>query len=196
MVGARAGFTSPSIELDVRVGGEYRIAMQPPDGQLFHLRGAFLEVDRPRRLSYTFEWEEPDPDDQETVVKLTFREFGDGTELALEQGPFATDARLELHHRGWTDGFVRLERHLDRSILIVHLRPWRTSASSTSAGTSSGLRRANGDSASAAYTSAIASKNAGVSPADDCASAISRISADVAVGLRSGTRQPAPRRSR
>lgn len=111
-----ADFTSPSIELDLRAGGKYRIAMQPPDGQLFHLRGAFLEVDRPRRLSYTFEWEEPDPDDRETVVTLTFRGSGDGTELVLEQGPFATAARHELHRAGWTDGFVRLERHLDRSV--------------------------------------------------------------------------------
>ena len=71
-----SGFTSPSIELDVWTGGSYRIAMQPPEGELFHLRGTFLEVDRPRRLVYTFEWEEPDPDDQETVVTLTFRAAG------------------------------------------------------------------------------------------------------------------------
>lgn len=111
-----AAFTSPSIELDVRAGGEYRIAMQPPEGQLFHLRGVFLEVDRPRRLSYTFEWEEPDPDDQETVVTLTFRGSGDGTELVLEQAPFATEARHDLHRAGWTDGFMRLERHLARRV--------------------------------------------------------------------------------
>ena len=90
--------------------------MQPPEGQLFHLRGAFLEVDRPRRLSYTFEWEEPDRDDQETVVRLAFRGSGDVTELVLEQGPFATEARLDLHRAGWTDAFVRLDRHLDRTV--------------------------------------------------------------------------------
>jgi len=107
-----AGFTSPGIELDVRVGGKYRIAMQPPEGELFHLRGEFLEIERPRRLSYTFEWEEPDPDDQQTLVTLTFREAGHGTELLLEQAPFATQARHDLHHAGWTDSFVRLDQHL------------------------------------------------------------------------------------
>ena len=61
-----AGFTSPSLDLDVRNGGRYRITMQPPDGEAFHLRGEFREVDPPRRLVYTFEWEEPDPDDRET----------------------------------------------------------------------------------------------------------------------------------
>ena len=110
-----AGFTSPGIELDVRVGGKYRIAMQPPEGELFHLRGEFLEIERPRRLSYTFEWEEPDPDDQQTLVALTFREAGHGTELLLEQGPFATQARHDLHHAGWTDSLVRLDQHLATS---------------------------------------------------------------------------------
>jgi uncharacterized protein YndB with AHSA1/START domain len=30
------GFTCPEVTLDLRVGGAYRIAMQPPDGELFH----------------------------------------------------------------------------------------------------------------------------------------------------------------
>jgi uncharacterized protein YndB with AHSA1/START domain len=41
------GFTAPSVEFDPRVGGSYRIAMQPPDGDLFYLSGEFLEVDPP-----------------------------------------------------------------------------------------------------------------------------------------------------
>ena len=109
-----AGFTSPQLELDVRPGGRYRIAMQPPDGDLFHLRGEFIQVESPSRLSYTFVWEEPDADDRETVVSLTFREVEGGTELALEQGEFATKARFELHRTGWTEGLERLARHLGR----------------------------------------------------------------------------------
>jgi uncharacterized protein YndB with AHSA1/START domain len=109
-----AGFTSPHLELDVRPGGRYRIAMQPPDGDLFHLRGEFLAVERPRRLSYTFVWEEPDPDDRETVVMLAFRAAGEATELSLEQGPFATEARYDLHRSGWTEGLERLAEHLAR----------------------------------------------------------------------------------
>ena len=60
------GFTIPSIDFDPRVGGTYRIAMQPPDGDLFHLSGEFWEVDPPARLAFTFRWEPPDPDDRET----------------------------------------------------------------------------------------------------------------------------------
>jgi uncharacterized protein YndB with AHSA1/START domain len=65
------GFSAPSIELDVRVGRGYRIAMQPPDGDRFFLLGEFREVNPVTRLVYTFRWEPPDPDDRETVVAFS-----------------------------------------------------------------------------------------------------------------------------
>ena len=103
------GFTTPEIDLDLRVGGSYRFTMQPPDGDSFHLSGEFLEIDPPGRLAYTFRWEEPDPHDRETVVELTLERVGDdATKVSLQQGGFATDERLELHRGGWTDGFERL----------------------------------------------------------------------------------------
>ena len=95
------GFITRSVDLDVRDGGRYRITMQPPDGEAFHLRGEYSEVDPPRRLVYTFEWEEPDPDDQETVVTLTFVDDRKGTKLVLDQGLFASQARHDLHEAGW-----------------------------------------------------------------------------------------------
>lgn len=105
-----AGFTSPRVELDAREGGRYRIRMQPPEGEAFHLSGAFRTIEAPSRLVYTFVWEEPDPDDQETLVTLTFERTGDdGTMLVLEQGPFKTEARYELHLAGWTETLERLE---------------------------------------------------------------------------------------
>jgi uncharacterized protein YndB with AHSA1/START domain len=109
-----SGFTVPGIELDLRVGGGYRIAMQPPEGDLFHLAGEFREVDPPSRLAYTFRWEDPDPDDRETVATLTLNELGESTELALAQGPFATEPRWALHREGWTDSFDKLEELLRR----------------------------------------------------------------------------------
>jgi uncharacterized protein YndB with AHSA1/START domain len=107
-----AGFTVPRVDLDVRDGGRYCIEMQPPDAEPFHLRGEFLEVDPPRCLVYTFEWEPPDPDDTTTVVRLSFLDHGGGTRVVLDQGPFATQARLSLHEAGWTDTLDRLERYL------------------------------------------------------------------------------------
>ncbi len=103
------GFTAPSVELDLRLGGNYRIAMQPPDGDLFYLSGEFREVDPPAQLAYTFRWEDPDPDDQETVVTLAFGDLGESTELVVTQRAFATEGRRALHDQGWTDSLDRLQ---------------------------------------------------------------------------------------
>jgi uncharacterized protein YndB with AHSA1/START domain len=104
------GFTTPSLDFDPRVGERYRIEMQPPEGDHFFLTGEFREVDPPTRLAYTFVWEDPDPDDLETLVGLSFRDLGESTEVIFTQGRFKTEARRELHRNGWTDSFDKLER--------------------------------------------------------------------------------------
>ncbi len=101
-------FTVPRVDFEPRVDGRYRIAMQPPEGDLFHLHGEFREVDPPTRLSYTFVWEPPDPDDRETVVMLSLEERGEQTEVNLRQGEFATEERRALHEGGWSDSFEKL----------------------------------------------------------------------------------------
>ena len=106
------GFTVTDVEIAVREGGRYRLTMQPPAGSPFHVAGEFRDIDRPRRLVYTFEYEEPDPEDQETVVALSFADDPGGTSLVLDQGPFATEARYALHETGWTETLERLERFL------------------------------------------------------------------------------------
>jgi uncharacterized protein YndB with AHSA1/START domain len=104
------GFTVPSLDFHPRAGAGYRIEMQPPEGDPFHLTGEFREVDPPARLAYTFAWEPPDPDDVETLVELSLRDLMESTEVVLTQGPFKTEARRELHRDGWTESFAKLER--------------------------------------------------------------------------------------
>jgi uncharacterized protein YndB with AHSA1/START domain len=107
-----AGFGAPSIEFEPRVGGDYRIAMQPPDGELFHLVGEFREVQPPVRVAYTFRWLPPDPDDRETLATLSLEERDRQTRLLVTQAGFATDERRALHERGWSDSLERLARLL------------------------------------------------------------------------------------
>jgi uncharacterized protein YndB with AHSA1/START domain len=114
------GFTAPSVEFDPRVGGSYRIAMQPPDGDLFYLTGEFREVDPPARLAYTFRWDPPDPNDRQTVVTLSLQDRSERTEVLLTQGEFATEERRALHEGGWSDSFGRLEQVLGEERLAGH----------------------------------------------------------------------------
>ena len=103
------GFSIPSLVFDARAGHTYRIEMQPPEGDAFYLAGEFRAVDTPSRLTFTFRWEDPDPDDVETVADLTFTDRDGSTEVSLTQGPFKTEERLALHRGGWGDSFDKLE---------------------------------------------------------------------------------------
>ncbi|MEU0221157.1 SRPBCC domain-containing protein [Streptomyces sp. NPDC006265] len=103
------GFTIPSVESDLRPGGAYRIAMRRPEGELFYLVGEFLQVEPPERLAYTFRWEDPDPEDRETVVTLSLHDIDPArSELILEQGDFASERRRALHEEGWRQGLGKL----------------------------------------------------------------------------------------
>jgi uncharacterized protein YndB with AHSA1/START domain len=109
------GFSIPSLEFDPRVGASYRIEMRPPEGDPFLLTGEFHKVDPPSRLTYTFRWEDPDPDDVETLVDLSFRDLGEWTEVVFAQGLFKTEARRALHRDGWTDSFNKVEELLSKT---------------------------------------------------------------------------------
>ena len=104
------GFTIPEIDFEPKVGGRYRITMQPPEGEVFYLNGEFREVDPPARLAYTFVWDPPTPDDRETTVTLEFEDRGEQTAVHFAQGEFATEERRALHDGGWSDSFEKLER--------------------------------------------------------------------------------------
>jgi uncharacterized protein YndB with AHSA1/START domain len=103
------GFSAPSVEVDARVGGRYRIVMQPPDGDAFAVSGEFRVVEAGSRLAYTFRWEPPDRDDRETVVVVSFHGRGESTLCAVDHTGFATEARRALHEHGWSESLDRLE---------------------------------------------------------------------------------------
>jgi uncharacterized protein YndB with AHSA1/START domain len=102
------GFATPEIQIDLRLGGSLRFTMQPPEGEPFHLSGEFTRIEFPSRLAFTFRWDEPVPDDRETVVDLSLDPIGSRTRVTLTQGDFATEERLELHRSGWNDSFEKL----------------------------------------------------------------------------------------
>jgi uncharacterized protein YndB with AHSA1/START domain len=106
------GFTVSGLQLDPVEGRDYRIAVQPPEGDPFDIRGTFRTVQAPRLLAFTFFYEQPDPDDQETLVTVRFAPAEQYTRVVLDQGPFKTAARLALHRDGWTDSLERLEEVL------------------------------------------------------------------------------------
>ena len=102
------GYATPSAEVDLRVGGKYRLGMRKlPDGETFYLSGIYREVRPPERLVYTWRWE-AQPEHGETLVTVEFREVGDSTEVVLTHERFPTEKARDDHNRGWSGCLDRL----------------------------------------------------------------------------------------
>ena len=104
---APAPYTTPHVELDVRVGGANTVVMRSPDGNDIPCGGVYLEVVPNQRLvftdAYTSAWE-PSAKPFMTVI-LTFDDEGGKTRYTARVRHWTTEDR-ETHekmgfHQGW-----------------------------------------------------------------------------------------------
>ena len=110
---APAEGTVPVAEVDLRVGGRYRIDMRMPDGSEHRVTGTYREVDPPRKLSYTWFWE-TNADMGETLVTVEFRDLGGSTEVVLTHDLFPTDQDRQTHEQGWVGSLDKLTAVVSR----------------------------------------------------------------------------------
>lgn len=87
-------------EVDLRVGGRYRIDMQGPDGTIYRVTGVYRLVDPPKKLVYTWRWDHA-PDDPETLVTVDFLDRQPGTEIRLLHTGLASEESRKRHRDGW-----------------------------------------------------------------------------------------------
>ncbi len=103
------GMTVPEAQIDLRVGGSYRITMLSADGEKYIVGGIFTDILAPERLAYTFRWEEDDPAlEHDTLVSLAFLDRGSETELVFKQEDFADAESRDRHEHGWSATFEQL----------------------------------------------------------------------------------------
>lgn len=95
------------VELDVRVGGAYRV---DGPGTGMAVSGVYVAVEAPRRLVQTWRW---DGDDAETLVTITLADADDGgTVLTIVHENFADSDECENHRIGWEACLDRLPDEL------------------------------------------------------------------------------------
>jgi uncharacterized protein YndB with AHSA1/START domain len=108
------GWTAGEIEIDLRVGGTYRIAMtrSGTGGAGIAVSGRFVEVRSPDRLVYTWQWEGAFPDMPETLVTLELHGSSDETLLTLRHDGFSESGVRQQHRSGWMSACDRLDREV------------------------------------------------------------------------------------
>jgi len=105
------GFDVPASALDVRPGGHWRTTMRSPQGDLHTVSGVYRTIDKPRRLVFTWGWD----DDtglrgHETEVTVTFEPAPGGTRIVLLQQAFENKDQRDRHNQGWSSSFECLAR--------------------------------------------------------------------------------------
>jgi uncharacterized protein YndB with AHSA1/START domain len=105
------GFNTPECAMDVRAGGAWRTKMVGPDGA-HSVSGVYREITPPRRLVFTWAWEQDGNRGHETVVDVTFEPVTGGTRMRLVQSLFDNVGERDMHNQGWSSSFNDLERTL------------------------------------------------------------------------------------
>ena len=109
------GYTTPLAEVDLKVGGRYRLGMKPPgDNPLLIVGGVYKEIMPPERLVFTWQWESADPNEPETLVTVEFHEGAGDTEVVLKHELFTDITQRDKHGEGWAGCLDHLERLFER----------------------------------------------------------------------------------
>ncbi len=101
--------THSDVEVDVRVGGRFRIVMHRGTDGLVHT-GEYRVVDPPHRLVFT--WFSPATGPGGSLVSLHLTPHEHGTRLVLVHEQLPSDDVAGRHRIGWTDIIEKLDRTL------------------------------------------------------------------------------------
>jgi uncharacterized protein YndB with AHSA1/START domain len=98
-------------QLDVRVGGRFRIVFGGAEGRDHECAGVYREVVPNRKLVFTWTWPNSTPE-RESLVTITFRAVEGGTELDFLHEQLFDETVRDNHKRGWTELLAKLDLFL------------------------------------------------------------------------------------
>jgi len=101
---------SADAQVDLRVGGAFRIVMKHPTRDVHHT-GEYVIVEPPSKLVFT--WASSATGNRPTLVTIELFARGEGCELVLTHERFADSEEVRRHTRGWGQILDTLALHLD-----------------------------------------------------------------------------------
>lgn len=96
-----------SAEIDLRVGGYYRIGNELPDKTVVLIEGVFEKIEEPGLLVYTWRVDSRPGASERVTVQLLSQ--GDGTEVIVRHERIQTTTLRDRHMQGWMgclDGLI------------------------------------------------------------------------------------------
>ncbi|CAN7369856.1 SRPBCC domain-containing protein [Variovorax sp. LjRoot290] len=97
----------PVSEIDLRVGGRFRVVMLEANGERHEVGGVYREIVPNRKLVFSWAWHSTP--ERESRVTVLIEPSGRGADLELRHDQFFDEAAREGHEHGWTGSLVKLE---------------------------------------------------------------------------------------
>jgi uncharacterized protein YndB with AHSA1/START domain len=107
-------FTTTELEMDFRPGGKWRAAMTSKQFGLSRMSGEYREIEKNKRIVFTFAWDEDSGESVQTLVTVSFAEKSGKTIQTFHQTPFSSVASRDSHIGGWISLFNKQQAYAER----------------------------------------------------------------------------------
>lgn len=96
-------FTCVELDWELTPGRPWRamMASKQYNSKISRMGGVIREVEKNKRIVFTFAWDEDSGRDMDTVVTVTFAEKNGVTVQSFHQTPFSSVAARDSHVGGW-----------------------------------------------------------------------------------------------
>ena len=101
-------------DVDLRVGGRFRLVFGGPQGDEHEAAGVYREVVPHSRLVFSWHWPRTTPE-RVSQVTILLRAEGGGTDMEFRHEQFFDQAARDGHRRGWSETFAKLEAFLNQA---------------------------------------------------------------------------------
>jgi|SRR5579863_3307720 len=99
-------------ELDLKVGGKYKVEMHHKGGNVNKVGGTYREIVPPEKIVFTWRWEN-DPSAHESLVTIEFLDLGPATEVLLTHVQLPDAEQRDKHLQGWIGCLTRLAEYVE-----------------------------------------------------------------------------------
>jgi|HubBroStandDraft_2_1064218.scaffolds.fasta_scaffold32223_4 uncharacterized protein YndB with AHSA1/START domain len=107
-----AEYSTKVPELDLKVGGKYKVEMHHKGGNIHTVEGTYREIKPPEKIAFTWRWES-DAATHESLVTIEFLDQGSSTEILLTHAQLPSVEEREKHAHGWNGCLEQLARFVE-----------------------------------------------------------------------------------
>jgi len=104
-----AEYSTKVPELDLKVGGKYKVEMHHKGGTVHTVGGTYREIKPPEKIVFTWGWESGTVT-HESLVTIEFLDLGSATEILLTHVQLPSIEERQKHTHGWNGCLEQLAR--------------------------------------------------------------------------------------